>query len=277
MRTSVLLLAGLGLCSAAAAQSDSTGMELSPLQEQLPLYLFAPDPLAGTMLRPLSEAEPGLPPQGSTPGAPEATSSDTGAQPSATGALEPVTAEPEAAVTLEQPPQTGTEPPVGDPVVPAPPATDPAAPTPAATDPAAPDSAVTDPAAPAPGTPPADAGTTITVIVENVENADGTVNVAVCDKELSREGCPYDNAIKATPGFVETQFTGIPPGTYAVVGYHDENGNDEFDKFLGMPQEPYALSNRAAENLVPTFADAALTINEGENVVIIRLRRFGGG
>ena len=102
------------------------------------------------------------------------------------------------------------------------------------------------------------------------------MNVAVCDKELSREGCPYDTAIKAAPGFVETQFTGIPPGTYAVVGYHDENGNDEFDKFLGVPREPYALSNKAAENLVPTFADAALTITEGANVVIIRLRRFGG-
>ena len=185
---------------------------------------------------------------------------------------------PEAAVTLEQVPATGGEPPAAtDPTVPAPVVTDPAAPAPAATDPAAPAPAATDPAAPAPGTPPVDqAATTITVIVENVENADGTVNVAVCDKELSREGCPYDTAIKATPGFVETQFTGIPPGTYAVVGYHDENGNDEFDKFLGMPREPYALSNKAAENLVPTFADAALTITEGANVVIIRLRRFGG-
>jgi uncharacterized protein (DUF2141 family) len=264
MRTSVLLLAGLALCSAAAAQ-DSVRMEFEPLQEQLPLYLFAPDPLAGTLLRPLSEEESELPPiQPVTPATSEA-APVTGEQPAATGALDAATVAPE--VTLEQLPEAGAEPSVLDPAAPAPAVTDPAAPTPA----------VTDPAAPVP-TPPADqAGTTITVIVENVENADGTVNVAVCDKELSREGCPYDNAIKAAPGFVETQFTGIPPGTYAVVGYHDENGNDEFDKFLGMPQEPYALSNRAAENLVPTFADAALTINEGENVVIIRLRRFGGG
>jgi uncharacterized protein (DUF2141 family) len=257
----------LAFSSVAVAQSNSANVEFLPLPEQLPLFLFAPAPLAGTMLRPLSEAEPGLPQATVAPSASDAPSTDV--VPAATGALEPVTAAPEAAVTLEQVPTTGGEPPaVIDPTVPAPAATDPAGPTPSATD----------PVAPTPGTPPTDqAGTTITVIVENVENADGTVNVAVCDKELSREGCPYDTAIKAAPGFVETQFTGIPPGTYAVVGYHDENGNDEFDKFLGMPREPYALSNQAGENLVPTFADAALTINKGANVVIIRLRRFGGG
>jgi len=266
MRTSVLLLAGLAFSSVAAAQSNSANVEFLPLPEEVPLLLFAPDPLAGTLLRPLSDSEPGLPQATAAPSA-DASSAEV-VPPAATGALEPVTPPPEAAVTLEQVPAPGGEPPA---------ATDPTVPAPVVTDPAAPAPAATDPTVPAPGTAPADqAATTITVIVENVENADGTVNVAVCDKELSREGCPYDTAIKATPGFVETQFTGIPPGTYAVVGYHDENGNDEFDKFLGVPREPYALSNKAAENLVPTFADAALKITEGANVVIIRLRRFGG-
>ena len=57
---------------------------------------------------------------------------------------------------------------------------------------------------------------------------------------------------------METEFDDIPPGTYAVVGYHDVNGNNEFDKLFGMPREPYALSSKAADMLVPTFADAAL-------------------
>src|SRR3712207_9084332 len=68
-------------------------------------------------------------------------------------------------------------------------------------------------------------------------------------------------------------FDGIEPGTYAVVGYHDVNGNDEFDKFLGVPREPYALSNKAGDKMVPTFADAALKINKGDNTVIIRDRK----
>jgi uncharacterized protein (DUF2141 family) len=82
--------------------------------------------------------------------------------------------------------------------------------------------------------------------------------------------------VPAAAGFVETQFEGIAPGRYAVVGYHDVNGNDVFDKFLGVPREPYALSSEAGEMLVPTFEDAALRINEGENFVIIRLQSFSG-
>jgi hypothetical protein len=88
------------------------------------------------------------------------------------------------------------------------------------------------------------------------------VNVAVCDKDLSEEGCPHSTSVKASAGFVEARFDKVPPGNYAVVGYHDENGNDEFDKFLGVPREPYALSNRAGEKMVPTFKDAALKIKQ---------------
>ena len=112
--------------------------------------------------------------------------------------------------------------------------------------------------------------------MENVESDQGTVNIAVCDKGLSREGCPYTTRSRPTRGFVETEFDDIPPGNYAVVGYHDVNGNNEFDKLFGMPREPYALSGTAGDKLVPTFKDAALPINAGQNAVIIRLKRLGG-
>ena len=75
---------------------------------------------------------------------------------------------------------------------------------------------------------------------------------------------------------METEFHDIPPGNYAVVGYHDVNGNNQFDKLMGIPREPYALSGHAAEKLVPTFADAELPIKSGENAIIIRLKRLGG-
>ena len=39
-------------------------------------------------------------------------------------------------------------------------------------------------------------------------------------------------------------FDNLPPGTYAVGAYHDENNNDHMDTdFLGLPSEGYALSN----------------------------------
>lgn len=126
--------------------------------------------------------------------------------------------------------------------------------------------------APAPPKPQQDS---ITVIVEGVESSQGTINVGVCDTGLSREGCPYHTEVKASAGFVEAHFDGIPPGRYAVVGYHDVNGNSEHDKFLGVPKEPYALSSKAGSKMIPTFNDAAVKIEKGENTVIIKMRRFG--
>jgi uncharacterized protein (DUF2141 family) len=49
----------------------------------------------------------------------------------------------------------------------------------------------------------------------------------------------------------ECDFAGIAPGEYALVAFHDENGNGEFDRnWFGMPKEGYAFSN----NVRPVFA-----------------------
>jgi uncharacterized protein (DUF2141 family) len=128
-----------------------------------------------------------------------------------------------------------------------------------------------------PATTDAPTNAVISVIVENVETDGGTVNVGLCDKGLSRETCPYDKEVRASAGFVETTFENIPPGSYAVVAYHDANGNGQFDRVLGIPREPYALSGKAAKKMVPTFSDAVLPIHTGENAVVLRLKRLGGG
>lgn len=124
--------------------------------------------------------------------------------------------------------------------------------------------------------PSLSATATISVVVENVKTDTGTVNIGLCDKGLSRETCPFDKEVRASAGFVEATFDNIPPGTYAVVAYHDANGNGQFDRILGVPREPYALSGEAGQKMVPSFKDAALPIRTGENAVIIRLRRLSG-
>jgi uncharacterized protein (DUF2141 family) len=121
---------------------------------------------------------------------------------------------------------------------------------------------------------PAAASAVVSVIVENVETNGGTVNIGLCDKGLSRDTCPYDKEVRASAGFVEVTFERVPPGKYAVVAYHDANANGEFDRFLGLPREPYALSGRAGQQMVPSFDEAALPIRTGENAVVIRLKRL---
>ncbi len=117
---------------------------------------------------------------------------------------------------------------------------------------------------------------TVRVTVENVESNRGSVWVALCDTSLSIDGCPLQKAVPAVAGTMEVIFEGIPPGVYAVAGFHDTNGNDVFDKFMGVPREPYALSGAAADELVPSFKDAAMEMKPGENDVTIRMKRLGG-
>jgi uncharacterized protein (DUF2141 family) len=114
------------------------------------------------------------------------------------------------------------------------------------------------------------------VIAENVESARGTIWLALCNTSLTVEGCPYKESIPAAAGFVEVSFENIPPGVYAVVGYHDVNGDNEFNRTWGVPREPYALSGPAGEMLAPGFEDAAIEIRPGVNDVILRLGRLVG-
>ena len=259
---------GLGLIGTshaqeAQAQTRAARVDLLPIPNTLPGILFDPAPLSGNLLMPLAVTQPQAQPAAAA--APAAASSAEGAQAEIAATVvpvQPVAATPEAEVELA-------------------PAVEPE--TPAAPKPAPKETEVEAEPEPEPKPEPAPkkkeakpASTTVTVIVEGVESAKGIVNVALCDKSLSKEGCPYTQATKAAAGFVEARFDDVPPGVYAVVGYHDVNGNDEFDKLMGVPREPYALSSKAGDMLAPGFRDAALNIKKGENTVIIRMQRLGG-
>jgi uncharacterized protein (DUF2141 family) len=263
MRVAALLLAGGVGIATAQAQSGGPRVEFLPMPNTLPLLFFAPDSLAGTMLEPLVTPK----------AAAEATAAERLATISDEAApeappLRPAMAEGDTEPMEEPPPaellDTAEAVSAGDPE---------------ATEMApveAPESAEVAPLE-EPESEASPSATIVHVIVENVESSSGTVNVAVCDTDFTPEGCPYKASVPASAGFVEAQFDDVPPGSYAVVGYHDVNDNDEFDKFLGVPREPYALSGAAANEMVPEFSDAILDINQGENYVIIRMKRLGSG
>ena len=67
----------------------------------------------------------------------------------------------------------------------------------------------------------------------------------------------------------------VPPGVYAIVAFQDINGNNEFDKTLGVPREPYGVSGPAGEMYAPKFRDAVIEIKPGANDVTLRMKRFG--
>jgi uncharacterized protein (DUF2141 family) len=73
----------------------------------------------------------------------------------------------------------------------------------------------------------------------------------------------------------------LQPGRYALILFHDENGNGRLDKnFWGVPTEPYGFSNNAQGFLgPPRFDDAAMTLDGSDKAVVVTLvyHSSGGG
>lgn len=77
--------------------------------------------------------------------------------------------------------------------------------------------------------------------------ATGEVRVALCsslNQFLDRQTPARRIARQAAGTSVTLPFTNLPPGRYALKAYLDRNGNQELDlDWLGLPQEPWAISN----------------------------------
>jgi uncharacterized protein (DUF2141 family) len=115
----------------------------------------------------------------------------------------------------------------------------------------------------------------IGVTVVGLKSADGFLGCALFAQALA-ERFPLDLSqavIQRAParvGSMRCEFVGLPAGRYAVSASHDVNGNGKPDRnFVGLPTEPWAVSNNVRPTLrAPRFAEAALTLTEGESMQI---------
>jgi len=118
----------------------------------------------------------------------------------------------------------------------------------------------------------------IHVKVLNIRNSTGTVDCALFD---SPEGFPVEALLSAMNVMVikirkteaRCDFEDIPPGTYALAVFHDENMNGKLDtNWLGIPKEGYAFSNDVKALLAaPSFSDASFQYDGGTLDLTIRL------
>lgn len=115
----------------------------------------------------------------------------------------------------------------------------------------------------------------VTVRVRGVANDRGFVVVALCTADVFIGGrCALRGAAPARPGTVPVVVGDVPPGTYAVRAYHDENANGHIDRnMFGIPQEGYGFGNDARVVLAPpSFADAAIVVGERGTETALTLR-----
>lgn len=118
---------------------------------------------------------------------------------------------------------------------------------------------------------------TLDVAINDVRNANGHVLIAVCPAPVFlTPHCPFVGTAPARPGTVVGQVHGIPPGTYAVQVFHDENDNLQIDRtIIGLPKEGMGFSNDARFRFgPPDFADAAIDIGPYGGHIAITLRYF---
>ena len=116
---------------------------------------------------------------------------------------------------------------------------------------------------------------TVDVHVTNIGAGKGTISVAVCDRERFLKQCAYYASVPAqvnAAGETVVTVQGVPPGTWAVLAYQDENANGELDRLLGIPRENYGFSRDARGSFGPPgFEDAALPVKEPATSVTVKL------
>lgn len=106
----------------------------------------------------------------------------------------------------------------------------------------------------------------------------GKVVVALFSDEgrwRARDGALRSIEAPVAGGAAEAVFEGLPPGRYAVMAYHDRNGDGRLNTLpVGLPTEPYGFSNDARAMFgPPTWRSAQFEAASGrEASQAIRLR-----
>lgn len=117
----------------------------------------------------------------------------------------------------------------------------------------------------------------IIATIDGLHSAQGNVFIGLYaspNKFLHGNQCDAFKKVRASTGPITVAFDNLPPGTYALGAYHDENGNDHLDTGpFGLPVEGYALSNGIRAVLSkPEFYQAAFTVGGGDKPIALHIR-----
>jgi uncharacterized protein (DUF2141 family) len=113
----------------------------------------------------------------------------------------------------------------------------------------------------------------LTITVDGIRNSKGDIRISVYPSPAEWPDHPsgdHDQVLPAKAGRVVFTFD-LPPGTYAVNGFHDEIGDGKFKtSLIGLPEEGYLFSNNVRPVLsAPSFKAASFKLPpEGASISI---------
>ena len=110
-------------------------------------------------------------------------------------------------------------------------------------------------------------GGVLYVRILGLPSSAGGIKIALYDSQdayAHRRGSLRKAYLPITNGASEWIVDGLPPGEYAVMFYHDANGNRGLDRNrLGLPTESFGFSNDAKPRLgLPPFEKVKFSLSE---------------
>ncbi len=116
----------------------------------------------------------------------------------------------------------------------------------------------------------------LTVTITDLTSGEGSVGVSVVNSADAWDGkaAAVDRQRLPVSGKELTfSFADLPPGEYAVMVMHDENGNGELDfNVLGIPSEGYGFSNNPEAFGKPRYDAARFKLASEGGAITIRLQ-----
>lgn len=108
------------------------------------------------------------------------------------------------------------------------------------------------------------ADATLEVTLAGVQHTRGQMRISLyADPKTFRKEDQAAASQTVTPvaGEMTVRFDKLTPGRYAIMAYHDEDGNGALNRRLGMfPTEGYGLSNNPNVVGPPKFEDSAFDV-----------------
>ena len=113
----------------------------------------------------------------------------------------------------------------------------------------------------------------LVVNVKNVVSSTGKISIAVYNS--SKDFLSFDHSFKVESNQavkLETvmEFANLPPGTYALAVFHDENANGKLDtNFFGIPKEPVGFSIGKMKTFgPPSFQECSFLLDSNKEITV---------
>ena len=116
------------------------------------------------------------------------------------------------------------------------------------------------------------------VDVEGVRSDRGQIAVTLYADDrkqfLAKKGSLYTGRVASRTPMTRVCIHLPAPGTYALAVYHDEDGNQRFNRTgIGFPAEAYGFSNNPGTLFgLPSFSSVRFTVSGTDKVTTIKLK-----